>query len=447
MINKKTGNGTLKSIKNILTNKNVRKRIYITTFVFVIVRFGSLWQIPGVEFNILALKEDMQKDFALVLLYGSSNSLIPNINVFSLQYSAYLTANYMFNAVVNIIPSFKRTFREWSPKQNKELSHRFITIITAFVALIQATLVTVFYIKPYAINWNSDLAFRTITLMTCGAISFAYFDKLLKDKGLGFGLNLFILFSCLPRVPYAIIIDLINDKLNSFSISTITIFFFNSIFLIIGLYLLTLAIIFLNQIKRKIIYDSYAVDQVLIENKNNVESQNTVNTDEIKKIFFTLNINNASTSVLIGLLFIQVLSQTPIIGILVNNYFINKILIILIITGLNTQIGRLLTIDADEMAQTLLKTQAFVERLEPGKNTVNFINNLTTRLNLIGGFFVSFIVVIYKICEDIANSSIFVGTTSMIIIILILLEILKKIQYSLYIYKYKNKYNFNFKKD
>ena len=86
------------------------------------------------------------------------------------------------------------------------------------------------------------------------------------------------------------------------------------------------------------------------------------------------------------------------------------------------------TFDPEALSTNLQKNGAFIPGIRPGASTANYISNVLTRITLLGAVFLGFIAVLPLIMQHITGiSSLALGGTSILIVVSVVLELIKKV--------------------
>jgi preprotein translocase subunit SecY len=86
------------------------------------------------------------------------------------------------------------------------------------------------------------------------------------------------------------------------------------------------------------------------------------------------------------------------------------------------------TFDPEALSENLQKNGAFVPGIRPGASTAEYISNVLTRITLLGATFLGFIAVLPLIMQHITGiSSLALGGTSILIVVSVVLDLMKKI--------------------
>lgn len=95
-----------------------------------------------------------------------------------------------------------------------------------------------------------------------------------------------------------------------------------------------------------------------------------------------------------------------------------------------------LVYNPQDTADTLKKAGAFIPGLRPGEQTGNYIDSVMTRLTLIGALYLTFVCLIPEFMILAWNVPFYFGGTSLLIIVVVIMDIMQQIQTHLMSYQY-----------
>ena len=160
------------SIKAIVTNKDIRKRILFTLFAFLVYRLGSAITVPDV--NTADLINGMQDNslFAMLNLLGGGG--LEQFSVFALGVTPYITASIILQLLsMDIVPSLTELSKSGAQGRKKiDQYTRYLAVVFAFVQSFSlvygfsktyTTLIVVYFNNLYrwffipSLDWRSNL--------------------------------------------------------------------------------------------------------------------------------------------------------------------------------------------------------------------------------------------------------------------------------------------------
>jgi preprotein translocase subunit SecY len=113
----------------------------------------------------------------------------------------------------------------------------------------------------------------------------------------------------------------------------------------------------------------------------------------------------------------------------INGFWYNIVFAILII--LFTYFYTAITVNPQQMAEDMKRNGGFIPGVKPGKKTVDFIDNVMSRITLPGSFFLAFVAIMPAIVSLFGVNSQFAqfyGGTSLLILVGVILDTLQQIE-------------------
>lgn len=115
-------------LKNAMTSKEIRSRIFFTLFVFAVFRLGSHIPVPGVNAQVL---QSIGAHGVFDILNTFAGGALKRYSLFAMGVSPYITASIIIQLLqMDIIPKFA----EWA-KQG-EVGRRKLNQATTYAAII-----------------------------------------------------------------------------------------------------------------------------------------------------------------------------------------------------------------------------------------------------------------------------------------------------------------------
>ena len=91
-----------------------------------------------------------------------------------------------------------------------------------------------------------------------------------------------------------------------------------------------------------------------------------------------------------------------------------------------------------DTADNLKKSGAFIPGIRPGEQTSRYIDKIMTRLTLIGGLYVTFVCLVPYIMTSAWNVQFYFGGTSLLIVVVVIMDFIVQIQSHLMSTKYES---------
>lgn len=410
----------IENFRNIFKIEDLKNRILYTVGILMVYRVGSYITLPGVDAAELLNQTASNANSLLGLFDMFVGGAFSRAGVFALGIMPYITASIIIQLMGAVVPYFQKLQREGEEGRRKitRLTRYGTVGITALQAI--AFSINLIATAPQAIIVNS-VAFTvtSVIVLTAGTTFVMWLGERITDRGIGNGISLIIMIGIIAVLPA----NLINE------VTTKS----NAIIVIIELAVLALiiaAVVLLTQGTRKIPvqYAKRVVGRKVYGGTTQYLPLR-VNAAGVMPIIFAQSIMFIPSTV--GSFFpenetIQMLTSWSVdySGFLYSVVFF---FICVFFTFFYTAIA----INPKEMADTMKRQGGFIPGVRPGKATVEFIDNILTKITLPGSLFLSFVAILPAIVINFGVTpgfALFYGGTSLLIIVGVALDTLQQIE-------------------
>src|SRR5918999_6084972 len=420
----------LGSLANAWKVPELRKRLMFTAILIALYRLGAFVPLPGISREALATGIDTSQN-AITGLFGVfTGGAFNNLSVFSLGIMPYITAAIVMQLMTVAIPRLQELAKEGETGQQKITQYtRYFTLALAFV---QSIAMVLFFRSAQAGGVLAGASpvevFLVIVTLTTGVMLTMWLGELISQHGLGNGISLIITVSILSQAPNGIR-TLLEDG------NVLTIVILGIIFLLI-----VAAIVFVNEGQRRIPI-TYAKRQVgrRMSQGGTTYLPLKVNMAGVIPIIFASSL--LIFPVVLGQLFAGG-DQDSILGRLAAffapgnaPYLLLYALLIVMFTYFYTAVQ----FNPIEHADNLKKSGGYVPGIRPGQPTAVYLNNVLTRITLFGAGFLAAVAVLPYLITGIMNlpQSIFLGGTSMLIVVGVSLDTVRQLESQLMMRNYE----------
>tara|TARA_R110002124_G_C8972992_1_gene515429 strand:- start:4403 stop:5713 length:1311 start_codon:yes stop_codon:yes gene_type:complete len=410
----------IENFRNIFKIEDLKNRILYTVGILMVYRVGSYITLPGVDASaLIAGAGDASSLLGLFDLFvGGAFS---RAGVFALGIMPYITASIIIQLAGAIVPYFQKLQREGEEGRRKitQLTRYGTVVITAFQAI--AFSINLIATAPQAIVVN-EFAF-TLTAMivlTAGTVFVMWLGERITDRGIGNGISLIIMIGIIAILP-ANFYNEVTTKSNLILV----------IIELAALIVVIAAVVMLTQGVRKIPvqYAKRVVGRKVYGGTTQYLPLK-VNAAGVMPIIFAQSIMFIPST--IGQFFpdnetVQFLTawSADFTG---WTYSIIFFFICVFFTFFYTAIA----INPKEMADTMKRQGGFIPGVRPGKATVEFIDNILTKITLPGAIFLSLVAILPAIATNVLGVTpgfaLFYGGTSLLIIVGVALDTLQQIE-------------------
>ncbi len=422
----------IQTIRNISKIEDLRKRILYTIGIILIYRLGAYVVIPGVDPHQLTALENQTSGGLLGLLNMFSGGAFSNASIFALGIMPYISASIVIQLLGMAIPYFQKLQREGESGRNKinQITRYLTVVITAFQAPgYLANLVRQLppqAITPFDPSVTSPTTFFWISstiILVSGTMFVMWLGERITDKGIGNGISLIIMIGIIARLPFALFGEFVSRMEEQGGGLVI---FVLEIAILVMVILLTILLVKgtrkipVQYAKRVVGNKQYGgVRQYIPLKVNSAGVMPIIFAQAIMFLPLTLA-GFAESETLTG--FAQTFTD-------INGFWYNLVFALMII--LFTYFYTAITINPQQMAEDMKKNGGFIPGVKPGKRTVDFIDNIMSRITLPGSMFLALVAVMPAFVSLIGVNQQFAqfyGGTSLLILVGVILDTLQQIE-------------------
>lgn len=431
----------LTTLKNAFKIKDLRRKIFFTLAMLVVIRIGSQLPVPGINTAYFKDWFAQQSADAFSFFNAITGGSFENMSILALNINPYITSSIIIQLLTIAIPKLEEMQRDGEDGRKKIVAiTRYVTIA---LALIQSTAMAVgFGRSGLLLEYNALNVITAIVTLTAGSAFLMWVGERITENGIGNGISIVLVINIISRIPgdlATLFQQFVFGKAPATAVLAVVI-----IFAIIVL--MVVLVIILNDGTRKI----------PVQYAKKVQGRKMVG-GQTSNIPMKVN-----TAGVIPVIFAQSIMQFPIIICSFAGYqgtgFWGEIL-----KGLNSgnwcnpkqpvySIGLLvyialivffayfytsITFNPLMIADNMKKQGGFIPGIRPGKPTSDYLNKVLNYIVFIGAVGLVIVAVIPYIFNGVFNASISFGGTSLIIIVSVILETMKQVESQMLVRNYK----------
>jgi preprotein translocase subunit SecY len=372
----------LENFLNIFRIPDLRKRVLFTLAILAVYRLGAHIPTPGVNGKLLEQLFSTQGGSALGLmdLFGGGN--LRRMTIFALGIMPYITASIIFQLLTVVYEPLARIQKEG------ELGRRKITQWTRYMTVILGALQSVgiaFMLTKGGMVLHPGVGFllMTVLTLTTGTAFIMWLGEQITDRGIGNGMSLLIftgIIAGLPRGVAELYQKVQTNQWGSFTIIAV-------LLLMAGMAAVVAFIVFVERSERRIPIQS--ARRIVGRRMMGGQSSHLplkVNSGGVMPVIFAASILSApmmlsQTAIVQNSAFLR-----PIFEALMPGYPWYELLYILgIIFFAYFYVS--IIMKPDDIADNFRKSGSFIPGIRPGKRTSDFINDILTRITLVGALY------------------------------------------------------------
>jgi preprotein translocase subunit SecY len=372
----------LEKFLNIFRIPDLRKRVLFMFGILAVYRLGAFIPTPGVDTHLLDQMFNSQNGSALGLmdLFGGGN--LRRMTIFALGIMPYITASIIFQLLTVVYEPLARIQKEGELGRRKITQWtRYMTVILAVVQSIG--IAAILTRQGLALHPGIGFSLLTVLTLTTGSAFIMWLGEQITDRGIGNGMSLLIfagIIAGLPRGVGDLIQKVQTNQWGSFTIIAV-------LLLIVGMAAVVAFIVYVERSERRIPIQS--ARRVVGRRMMGGQSSHLplkVNSGGVMPVIFAASILSApmmlaQTEYMQNSRFWQPVMQALqpgypwyeflyMLGIIFFAYFYVSIIM-----------------KPDDIADNFRKSGSFIPGIRPGKRTSDFINDILTRITLVGALY------------------------------------------------------------
>lgn len=406
----------IETIKNIWKVEELRTRIGLTLGLILIYRVGSFIVLPGVDQGQLALSGGGGGLVGLLDLFAGG--AFSKASIMALGIMPYISASIIMQLMGMAVPAVQKMQKEGESGRRKINGYtRFLTIaICAFQAPS--------YLQMYVIG--ADAAVTTdmlwwvtsISLLIAGTMFAMWLGERITDKGIGNGISLLITVGILARFPGSIVQEFGSRMAGAGSI------FMFIVELVVFFAIIMVTVLIVQGVRRVPINYARKIvgGQAGAQETSRSYIPIKVNASGVMPIIFAQAIMTVPT---------MINSQNAVLAALADfrGFWYNFVFALMII--IFTYFYTAITINPKQIADDLKRNGGFVPGVKPGTETADFIDNILSRITFPGSLMLAAIAIVpaFAMMFGVGDGfAMFMGGTSMLIMVGVVLDTLQQIE-------------------
>jgi preprotein translocase subunit SecY len=381
----------LEKFLNIFRVPDLRKRVLFTMAMLAVYRLGAHIPTPGVNANALESFFNQQSGSSLALVDLFSGGNLRRLTVFALGIMPYITASIIFQLLTVVYEPLAKLQKEGELGRRKITQWtRYLTVILGVVQSAAIAIALKSSSGNLVLNPGMGFVIMTVLTLTTGTAFIMWLGEQITDRGIGNGMSLLIFAGIVVGLPRAIaeLVDVARtQKFGAFTIPAL-------ILLVVGMVAVVAFIVFVERSERRIPvqYAKRIVGRRLMGGQS-THLPLKVNSGGVMPVIFAASVLSAP------LLFSQaafIRNSAPLTRIFdalhPGEPWYELIYIIAIIFFAYFYIS--IVFRPDDIADNMRKYGGFIPGIRPGKRTSDFINDILTRITLVGALYLIIISII-----------------------------------------------------
>jgi len=398
------------------------KKILITLGFLFAYRVLAYIPTPGVDLDVIKNFFDQNTNNALGMANMFSGNALRRLSIISLGIMPYITASIVMELLSATFPALGQMKKERDGMQKYMQIIRYFTI---FITIVQAIGVSMGLQSMTGSNGQSAVMIDMTTFvalatfsMLAGTMLLMWIGEQITQKGVGNGISLIIFAGIVSGIPAAI-----SNTISSVNAGTMS---FLVVIAIAAIIFITIAVIIYVELGERRVPISYSRKTIMQNQNKRVMNYIPVRVNlsgVIPPIFasavlmFPLTLLQASTNPYV----------TKIADILAPGGVVYNIVMFLLIVFFAFFYASI-AFNAKDIADNLKRQGGFIPGVRPGEHTREFLNDVASKLTVSGAIYLGLISTLPFIFINGMGAAFYFGGTSVLIIVQVALDTMRKIE-------------------
>ena len=414
---------------------DLHKRLWFTLGALIIYRLGTHIPIPGINLEVFNRAFQGQSQGVLGMFNMFSGGAVQRMAIFALNVMPYISASIIVQLMGTIYPPWEKLRKEGGEAGRKQLN-QYTRYLAVVLALFQSGAIALGLQNSPGVVYEPGPVFvlSTIVGLTGGAMFMMWLGEQITARGVGNGVSLIIFAGIAQGLPQMSVQLLTMTRTGALSGFTLLLIVLMAVAVI-------LFIVFVERAQRRLLvqYPKRQVGNRMFGGESSFLPLK-VNTPGVMPPIF------ASSLLLLpatAMGFLATANLPPwaqwvpgLVGQLQHGRPLFMLLygaLIMFFTFFYTSV----VFNPEETAENLRKYGGFLPGIRPGKRTAEYIDYVLTRLTVIGACYITVVCLLPEAMMAKIGGSIYVGGTSILIVVTVTMDTVAQIQSQLLAHQYE----------
>ena len=431
----------LKTVRRAFQIEDIRKRIFYTLIMLVVVRLGSELPTPGVDPTFIQEFFAQHTGDAFNFFEAFTGGSFTNFSIFALSIAPYITSSIIMQLLTIAIEKLEDMQKEVEEGRKKIAAiTRYVTVA---LALIESTALAVGLGRQgLLVEYNFVNCAIVVCTLTAGSAFLMWIGERITENGVGNGISIVLLINIISRVPS----DFVTLYTQFMSGKKLAMAALAGAIIVAVILVVVIFVVILQSGERRIAVQ-YSKK---VQGRKSYGGQST---------HIPLRVNTAGV---IPVIFASSLMQTPIViagflgkgngtgigsqilaGMNSSNWcdpdrpiYSIGLVVYVVLTIFFAYFYTSITFNPLEIANNMKKSGGFIPGIRPGKPTVEYLQKILNYIIFIGACGLVIVQVIPFFFNGVFGAQVSFGGTSIIIIVGVVLDTIKKIESQMLVRNY-----------
>src|ERR1700722_18010434 len=371
------------TIANMFRIPDLRKRIFFTLGLLAVYRFGGHIPTPGIDGNRLSAFFQANSGSLFGFLDMFSGGMFRRLTIFALGIMPYNSSSIILQLLTVVVPTLEKLQKEGELGRRKITQWtRYLTVILAVIQSFGIAMALQGAQQGFVTNPGPGFVMMTILSLTTGTAFIMWLGEQITERGNGNGMSLIIFTGIVVGLPAAILEMVTKVQTGDW----------NALQVIIILVMMVGVVGFIVLVERgeRRIPVQYAKRVI---GRRMMGGQSThlplkVNAGGVIPVIFASSLLAFPQT----LTTVQFVKDSPVLSGMLGAMAGSTPLYYLLYTALIIFFCFFyvsIIFNPNEAADNMRKYGGFIPGIRPGKNTADYMNNILTKITVVGGLYLS----------------------------------------------------------
>ncbi len=422
-------------------NKQLRKKLFFTIFILIVVRIGSQLPIPEIDSAQISAYLKSTLGDSISLLNSFTGGSFTQMSVFALSVTPYITSSIIIQLMTIVIPALEEMQKDG--EDGRKRMAKITRYVTVVLAVIEGAGLAIGLGNRGALgtDYTNFTIVTMIVALTAGAVLVMWLGERITESGIGNGISIILLVNIVSGMP-SDFYSLYNQFMKGKQIGPA---------LIAGC---VIAVVVLAMVLFVVVL-SDAERHIPVQYSKKIQGRKLTGGQSSN---IPLKVNTAGV---MPIIFASSIMQFPIMLQNLFHYngtgFWGKVLtslnssvwfdashpkrslgliVYIVLVVLFAYFYTSITFNPLEISNNMKKQGGFIPGIRPGKPTVDYLNKILKYIIFIGATGLTIVAIVPFFFNGVFGASVSFGGTSIIIVVGVILETIKQIKSQLLVQNY-----------
>jgi preprotein translocase, SecY subunit len=409
----------------------LRQRLLFVLGALIVYRIGCFIPVPGVNPEAMLRVMEQQQGTIVDMFNMFSGGALANFSVFALNVVPYISASIVIQLLVQVVPSLKAIQKEGESGRRRITQWSRMGAVP--LAMFQAAGIASM-LQSQGVAYQPGIGFilTAIVALTAGTMFLMWLGEQVTERGVGNGVSLIIFAGIVSGLPGAVLSTI--ESARNGDLTPIQL-----ILIVVIVLAFTFFVVFVERGQRRITVN-YARRQ----------GGRSAYLNQTSFLPLKLNMAGVIPAIFASSIIMFPATASSWFGQAGSATWLQRAaqalspgepLYILLYAGLIVGFSffyTALVFNSQETADNLKKSGALIPGIRPGRATADYIDGVLTRLTAAGATYLVLVCLLPEFMRSKLNASFYFGGTSLLIVVVVVMDFLAQIQAHLMSHQYES---------